>query len=69
MRNSQALDDPVHGQAAASKQLRLLAYREAQVQTFADACLVIATCFVLAVVMVPLMRKVAVPSAPSADAH
>jgi len=32
VRNSQALDDPVHGQAAALKQLRLLAYREAQDQ-------------------------------------
>jgi len=69
VRNSQALDDPVHGQAAALKQPRLLAYREAQVQPFADAYLVIAACFVLAVVMAPLMRKVAVPSAPSADAH
>ena len=36
---------------------------------FADAYLMIAACFVLACVMVPLMRKVAPPQSPSADAH
>jgi DHA2 family multidrug resistance protein len=64
-----ALGDPVHGQAAALKKLWLLAYREAQVQTFADAYLGIAACFVLALMMVPLMRKVMPPSAPSPQTH
>jgi hypothetical protein len=32
------------------------AYREAQVQAFADANLVIAACFAISVVMVPFMR-------------
>jgi DHA2 family multidrug resistance protein len=68
-RYAEAWGDPVHGQAAALKRLWLLAYREAQVQTFADAYLAIAACFVVAVAMVPLMRKVAPPEAPSQDAH
>jgi MFS transporter, DHA2 family, multidrug resistance protein len=61
--------DPVHAQAAALKQLWLTAYREALVLTFADAYLVIAACFALAVAMVPLMRKITPPSTPSQDAH
>ena len=61
--------DPVHAQAAALKRLWLLAYREALVLTFGDAYLAIAACFALAVVMVPLMRKVRPPSTPSQDAH
>jgi len=64
-----AWGDPVHGQAAALKKLWLLAYREAQVQTFADAYLAIALCFAVAVMMVPLMRKVAPPKVPPAEAH
>jgi len=39
----------------------LLAYREAEVQSFADAYLAIALCFALAVVMVPLMKMVGSP--------
>jgi DHA2 family multidrug resistance protein len=61
--------DIVHGQVVALKQLWALTYREAQVQTFADAFLVIAVCLVIATVMVPLLRKVAPPTVPSADAH
>jgi DHA2 family multidrug resistance protein len=61
--------DAAHGQAAALKQLWSLTYREAQTQTYADAFLAIAVCFVVAVVMVPLMRKVAPRTGPSADAH
>lgn len=66
---AQAWGDPIQAQAAALKNLWVLAFREAQVQAFADAYLVIAACFVLAFFMVPLMRKVAPPQAPSADAH
>jgi MFS transporter, DHA2 family, multidrug resistance protein len=57
-RYTQAWGDLVGGQAAALKKLWLLAYREAQVQAFADAFLVIAVCFALSVMMVPLMRRI-----------
>jgi len=61
--------DAVHGHAAAVKLLWSLTLREAQTQTFADAFMVIALCFVVATLMVPLMRKMAAPAAPSSDAH
>jgi MFS transporter, DHA2 family, multidrug resistance protein len=61
--------DAVQGQAAALRRLWSLAWREAQTQTFADAFLVIAVCFAIAVAMVPLMRGVAPPKQPSADGH
>jgi MFS transporter, DHA2 family, multidrug resistance protein len=61
--------DAVHGHAAALKMLWSLTLREAQTQTYADAFLVIAICFVIAMAMVPLMRKVGAPAAPSTDAH
>jgi DHA2 family multidrug resistance protein len=61
--------DVIHGHAAALKQLWLLTWREAQVQTFADAFVVIAVCFAIATLMVPLLRKVASPTTPAADAH
>jgi hypothetical protein len=47
----------------------LLTYREAQTQTYGDAFLMIGVCFVIAAAMVPLMRKVQPPAAPSPDAH
>jgi len=46
-----------------------LTFREAQTLSYADAFLAIALCFVIATVLVPLMRKVTPPAAPSADAH
>ncbi|HEX3418349.1 MAG TPA: hypothetical protein VHT21_18385 [Stellaceae bacterium] len=61
--------DAVHGHAAALKQLWALTWREAQTQTYADAFLAIAACFVVATAMVPLMRKVMPPKGPTADAH
>jgi DHA2 family multidrug resistance protein len=61
--------DIVHGHAAALRQLWALTHREAQVQTFADAFLVVAICLVIATLLVPLLRKVAPPAMPSADAH
>lgn len=61
--------DFVHGQAAAVKQLWLLTWREAQVQTFADAFLVIGVCLVIATLLVPFMSKVTQPVRPPADAH
>jgi MFS transporter, DHA2 family, multidrug resistance protein len=60
-RYTQVWGDSVSGQAAGLKKLWLLAYREAQVQAFADAFLIIAVCFALSVMMVPLMRKLVSP--------
>ena len=57
------------GVTGALHQLWLLTYREAQTQTYADAFLMIMACFVIATVMVPWMRKVKPPAAPSPDAH
>ena len=51
------------------EQLWVLTWREAQTQTYADAFLVMAACFVVATAMAPLMRKVVPPKAPTADAH
>jgi DHA2 family multidrug resistance protein len=59
--------DLVHGHLAALKQLWQITYREAQVQTFADAFLAMAVCLGITTVLVPLMRKVAAP-APAARA-
>ena len=61
--------DPAHAHAAAMKQLWSLAWREAQTMTYADAFLLIAGAFAVATAMVPLMRKVAPPKGPVADAH
>ena len=61
--------DVVHGQAIALKALWSLTYREARVQTFADAFLVIAVCLALATMLVPLLRKAAATAAVSANAH
>jgi DHA2 family multidrug resistance protein len=55
--------------ALALRQLWALVMREAHTLTFSDAFLVILVCFAIAVPMVLLMRKVAAPPAPSADAH
>ena len=53
----------------ALRQLWALTWREAQTLTYADAFLMIMGCFVIATLMVPLMRKVQPPKQPSADAH
>lgn len=57
------------GNAAAIRQLWALTMREAHTLTYADAFMVILACFVVAIPLVPLMRKVMPPKAPSADAH
>jgi len=63
-------DDAVHGALAALKQLRALTWREAQVQTYADAFLLVALCFAVATLLTPLMKKVGVrPAATSAESH
>ncbi len=61
--------DVIHGHGVAIKELWSVAYREARVQTFADAFLVIAVCCAIATLIVPLLRKTAPPATPSADAH
>ena len=61
--------DAVHGNVSALQRLWSLTYREALVQTFSDAFLLIAICFVVAALMVPLMRKTAGRQAAPADAH
>jgi DHA2 family multidrug resistance protein len=57
------------GNAQSLKFLWSLTFREALTQSFADAFYVIMLCFVVATVMVPLLKKTRAPSAPSADAH
>jgi MFS transporter, DHA2 family, multidrug resistance protein len=57
------------GHAAAIKQLWELAYREAATLAYADAFRVIMIAFVIATLLVPLMRNVVPPSAPSPQAH
>lgn len=57
------------GNAAAIRQLWALTMREAHTLTYSDAFMVILVCFVVAIPLVPLMRKVMPPKAPSADAH
>jgi DHA2 family multidrug resistance protein len=49
--------DAAAGRAAAVRRLWLLTLREVQVQTYADAFLVIMLCFVVATAMLPLMRR------------
>ncbi len=61
--------DAIHGHLAALKQLWSLTYREAQVQSIADSFLFIAVCCALATLLVPLLKKVAVPAVKPADAH
>jgi MFS transporter, DHA2 family, multidrug resistance protein len=68
-RYTQAWGDQVHAHDAALKKLWELALREALVQTFADAYLVIALCFAVAVLIVPFMQKVATPKAHSPNGH
>jgi len=61
--------DAASAQAGAVRQLWSLTFREAQTQTFGDTFLLVMVAFIIATAMVPLMRKVAPPKAPSADAH
>jgi DHA2 family multidrug resistance protein len=61
--------DAVRGHLAALKELWSLTYREAQVQTFADAFLAITLCFAVTTFMVPLLKKVAMPAKPVATGH
>ena len=61
--------DISQGHREALRELWSLTYREAQVQSFADAFLAIGACFAIATLMVPLMQKVGAPVQPSTNAH
>ncbi|WP_343633711.1 DHA2 family efflux MFS transporter permease subunit [Roseateles sp.] len=54
---------------ATLRQLWSLTYREALTMTFSDAFLIVMACFLVALIFVPMLRKVTPPPAPSADAH
>jgi MFS transporter, DHA2 family, multidrug resistance protein len=60
---------PHAGHEAALKQLWRLAYREASTLAYADAFRAIMVAFVIAALLVPLMRNVAVPKGPAQAAH
>ncbi|MFL9923911.1 DHA2 family efflux MFS transporter permease subunit [Herbaspirillum lusitanum] len=61
--------DPLNEAGGALHNLARLTLREAQTQAFADAFFAVMLCLLLATLMVPLMRTVAAPKAPSPDAH
>ena len=60
---------PDAGHAAALKQLWHLAYREASTLAYADAFRAIMLAFLVATLLVPLLRQVAPPKAPSVSSH
>ena len=61
---------PDTGHLAALKQLWHLAYREASTLAYADAFRAIMVAFLIATLLVPLLRQIAAPKAPaSADSH
>jgi DHA2 family multidrug resistance protein len=60
---------PQDGHQAALEQLWHLAYREASTLAFADAFRAIMLAFILATLLVPLLRNIAAPPAPSSNAH
>jgi DHA2 family multidrug resistance protein len=62
MHYAQTMGNIVSGQGAALKKLWLLAFREAQVEAFADAYLAVAVCLAVSIIIVPLMRDVRVRS-------
>ncbi|MBV9757565.1 MAG: DHA2 family efflux MFS transporter permease subunit [Alphaproteobacteria bacterium] len=60
---------PGAGENAALKQLWHLAYREASTLAFADAFRAVMLAFILATLLVPLLRKVAAAPAPTTNSH
>jgi DHA2 family multidrug resistance protein len=55
--------------AGAIRQLWQLTYRQALTMMFSDIFLALMLCFALTTAIVPMMRKVKPPAAPSPDAH
>jgi len=68
-RLTETLGSPVAGRAAAIRELFQMAYREAETLSYADAFRAIMLAFAIATCLVPFLRKVAPPAAPSARAH
>lgn len=68
-RMTKLLGSAADGNLAALQQLRALAYREASTMAYADAFRIVMLVFLLATPLVLLMRKVAAPARPAADAH
>jgi DHA2 family multidrug resistance protein len=64
-----ALGSAPEGHAAALEQLWHLAYREASTLAYADAFRAIMIAFVVATLLVPLLRNVVAPKAPVQNAH
>jgi DHA2 family multidrug resistance protein len=64
-RLADVLGSAAAGRHAALQQLHDLAYREAATMAYADAGRAIMVAFVVATLLVPLMRKVAAPAAPT----
>ena len=60
---------PQQGHTAALEQLWRLAYREASTLAYADAFRVIMIAFVVATLLVPLMRNVVAPQGPAQASH
>jgi MFS transporter, DHA2 family, multidrug resistance protein len=61
--------DAIHGHQAALDQLWHLAYREASTLAFADAFRAIMLAFILATLLVPLLRNIATQSSSARSAH
>ena len=68
-RLADVLGSAVAGRQAALQQLYDIAYREAATMAYADAFRVIMVAFVIATLLVPLLRKVAAPAQPAKNAH
>jgi DHA2 family multidrug resistance protein len=64
-----SIDQGAETSTVALRNLWQLTFREAQTMTYSDAFFSIMVCFVIATLLVPLMRKVAPPTGPSVDAH
>jgi DHA2 family multidrug resistance protein len=60
---------PADGHLAALKTLWQLAYREASTLAYADAFRAIMLAFIVATLLVPLLRQVVPTKAPAANAH
>lgn len=65
----QVFGDQAHATTVALMQLRQLAYREASTMAYADAFLVILVAFAIAVVLVPLLRKVVPQGSGAVSGH
>ena len=69
LRYGAVLGGPEQGHVAALERLWHLAYREASTLAYADAFRAIMVAFLIATLLVPLMRNVAAPKAPAPAAH